>query len=73
MVTTTASGCTSNPGKSILRMEWTEVVNGTNTRYVANYRWLSGTNTDSIVACLVLGHRVPGRWATPTPWPRPDR
>lgn len=52
---TVASGCTSNPGKSVLRMEWSEIVNGTTTRYVANYRWLSGTNTDSIVRVSCSG------------------
>ena len=52
---TASSGCTSNPGKSLIRMEWSEIVNGTTTRYVANYRWLSGTNTDSIVRVSCSG------------------
>ncbi len=51
----TATGCTSNPGKNVLRMEWSEVVNGTTTRYVSNYRWLSGTNSDSIVRLSCSG------------------
>lgn len=52
---TAASGCTSSPGTSLLRMEWQESVNGTTTRYVANYRWLAGTSFDTLVRVTCSG------------------
>ncbi len=52
---TATSGCASSPGKSLLRMEWQESVNGTTTRYVANYRWLSGAKFDTMVRVSCSG------------------
>ncbi len=58
----TTSGCASSPGINLVRMEWQEFVNGATTRYVANYRWLSGAEDDTIVrvACSGTGTGVLG-------------
>lgn len=37
-----ASGCAESPGTNLLRLEWSEMLGGVTTRYIANYRWVSG-------------------------------
>lgn len=53
----TASGCTSSPGKNLLRMEWNEATGGVVNRYVANYRWVTVGSTEIIqrVTCRGTG------------------
>jgi len=62
---TTISGCASSPGKNLLRMQWSEDIAGTVTKFIANYRYVtSGTqNVINRITCsgtgaLPLGNTV---------------
>lgn len=51
----TASGCTTSPGVSLLRMEWTEYTGSNVVRFVANYRLAPVNGVQRIVRISCSG------------------
>lgn len=53
----TPSGCADSPGTSLLHLQWTEMVSGVTTTYVANYRHFTsgGVSTIYRVSCRGTG------------------
>ena len=45
---TTVSGCASSPGVNLLRMQWSEDIGGTVTKFIADYRYVT-TGTQNVI------------------------
>ncbi|MGH9133461.1 MAG: prepilin-type N-terminal cleavage/methylation domain-containing protein [Ilumatobacteraceae bacterium] len=63
----TASGCAgSDPGDNVLRLEWTENFEGTQTTYVADYRFVVNGSSGRIVRVACKGTGALGASSTLT-------